>query len=99
MRKFSGIFPILILAATTTFGAALEPGAAPLDLNTATPAQIKALPGMGDAYVRRIIEGRPYTAKNQLVTRGVLPQAAYDKIASLIIAKRTHPPLLESKSH
>jgi len=46
---------------------------------------------MGDAYVRRILEGRPYTAKNQLVTRGVLPQAAYDKIAALIIAKRPKP--------
>jgi len=44
---------------------------------------------MGDAYVRRIVEGRPYTAKNQLVTRGILPQAAYDRISSTIIAK--HP--------
>ena len=60
-----------------------------LDINTATPAQLKSLPGMGDAYVCRIINGRPYTAKNQLLTRGVLPEPAYDKISTHIIAK--HP--------
>jgi DNA uptake protein ComE-like DNA-binding protein len=40
-----------------------------LDINTATLAQLTALPGMGDAYARRVIAARPYTAKNQLVTR------------------------------
>ncbi len=59
-----------------------------LDINTATPQQLKALPGFGDAYVRRVIAGRPYSAKNQLVTRGVLPQSAYDKISSSIVAHR-----------
>lgn len=44
---------------------------------------------MGDAYVTRIIEGRPYTAKNQLVTRGILPQSAYDRIRDLIVAHRS----------
>jgi DNA uptake protein ComE-like DNA-binding protein len=59
-----------------------------LDINTATPAQLKALPGMGDAYVARVIAGRPYTAKNQLVQRGILPAEAYEKIKALIIAHR-----------
>ncbi len=59
-----------------------------LDINTATPQQLKALSGFGDAYVRRVIAGRPYSAKNQLLTRGVLPQSAYDKIASSIVAHR-----------
>jgi competence protein ComEA len=59
-----------------------------LDINTATPRQLKALPGFGDAYVRRVIAGRPYSAKNQLVTRGILPQAAYDKASSRIVAHR-----------
>jgi len=89
--NFLAFFPILTLAVATTFGFATTPASEPLDLNTATAAQLRALPGMGDAYVRRILEGRPYTAKNQLVTRGVLPQAAYDKIAALIIAKRPKP--------
>ena len=59
-----------------------------LDINTATAAQLKALPGMGDEYVRRIIAGSPYTAKNQLTTRGILPQAAYESIKDQIIAHR-----------
>jgi competence protein ComEA len=59
-----------------------------LDINTATAAQLKALPGMGDAYVRRVIAGRPYTAKNQLTMRGILPVSEYDKIKPEIIAHR-----------
>ena len=62
--------------------------AALLDINTATPEQMLALPGMGRAYVQRVIAGRPYTAKNQLVSRGILPEAAYEKIAPQIVAKR-----------
>jgi DNA uptake protein ComE-like DNA-binding protein len=62
-----------------------------LDINTATAAQLKALPGMGDEYVRRIIAGRPYTAKNQLVQRGILPQSAYEQIKLQIIAHRPKP--------
>ena len=85
MPKLSRIFPILALAAAT-FAFATSPTL--VDINTATPAQLKSLPGMGDAYVRRIVEGRPYTAKNQLVSRGILPQATYDKIKDKIIASK-----------
>jgi DNA uptake protein ComE-like DNA-binding protein len=60
-----------------------------VDINTATAEQLKALPGIGDAYARRIIAGRPYTAKNQLMSRGIVPQAAYDRVQAKIIAK--HP--------
>ena len=59
-----------------------------LDINTATAQQLKSLPGFGDAYVRRVIAGRPYKAKNQLVTRGVLPASAYARVASRIVAHR-----------
>ena len=65
---------------------------APLDLNTATAAQLRALPGMGDVYVRRILEGRPFTAKNQLLTRGILPPEAYGAIRERVVARR--PPRL-----
>lgn len=65
-----------------------------LDLNTATPEQLQALPGMGAAYVRRILEGRPYTAKNQLLTRGVLPPTAYEVIRDRVVAHRPSRPLI-----
>ncbi|HEY2039828.1 MAG TPA: helix-hairpin-helix domain-containing protein [Edaphobacter sp.] len=76
-------------AQTSKPAAATAATAAPLDINTATPDQLKAFPGIGDAYSKRIIDGRPYTAKNQLVTRGILPQATYNKIKDQIIA--SHP--------
>jgi competence protein ComEA len=59
-----------------------------LDINTATESQLKALPGVGDVYAKRIISNRPYSSKDQLVRKGVLPQGVYDKIKSRIIAHR-----------
>ena len=65
-----------------------QPAGDLLDINTATSEQLNALPGFGPAYTRRVIEGRPYTAKNQLVTRGVLPKSAYELVSSRIVAHR-----------
>lgn len=59
-----------------------------LDLNTASAAQLAALPGMGPVYAQRVLAARPYSAKNQLVTRGILPRSAYEQIEGRIIAHR-----------
>jgi DNA uptake protein ComE-like DNA-binding protein len=59
-----------------------------IDINSASREELEALPGIGKAYSQKIIDGRPYANKRQLVTKKLIPQATYDKISDKIIAKQ-----------
>jgi len=59
-----------------------------VDINSASDAELKAIPGIGDAYIAKIVVNRPYANKTQLVSKKVLPEVVYEKIKDRIIAKQ-----------
>ena len=68
---------------------AQTPEASLIDINSASKTTLMTLPEIGDVYAQKIIDGRPYRAKNEVVRRKIIPQSTYGPIAGKLIAKQS----------
>jgi competence protein ComEA len=83
----------VLAQSTTTTPAAPKAGEAkkavkaPIDLNTATEQELEGLPGVRKPLAKKIVEGRPFKAPGDLVSKKILSQGAFDKIKHLVYVK------------
>lgn len=73
---------------TTKTDAKADKKKGPMDLNSASAEDLQTLPGIGEAYAKKIIENRPYKRKDEIVAKAGVPQPTYDKIKDQIIARQ-----------
>jgi competence protein ComEA len=93
MRLLIILLAAALLAAAQSGSAKKQPAvatqAALIDLNSAPAEDLAKLPGIGEAYAKRIVAGRPYRAKNELTQRKIIPEATYEKIKDSVIARQS----------
>jgi competence protein ComEA len=91
MLVLAAAVAILIAAPQAPAAKSAKPATAKatlMDINSASLDDLKGLPGIGDKYAQKIVDGRPYKAKDELKDKKIIPAAAYSKIRALIIAKQ-----------
>ena len=94
IRRTARIVILLVSVAIAGFAVPVRDADAPpktsglVDINRASTAELKSLPGIQDAYAAAIVKNRPYKNKKQLLSKQVIPEAAYGKIKARIIAKQ-----------
>jgi competence protein ComEA len=94
MRRIVLVVIAVLIASATLAGAqmpkagdAVKAVTGPLDLNTAAVDQLKALPGVGEQYAKKIVDGRPFKKVDELMSKNIVPQSVYDQIKSLVAVK------------
>ena len=96
--RFAATVLVACLLASPALAGGTQPGASiprpattaaqPLDINSASKAELDALPGIGEVRSEAIIKGRPYRGKDDLLSRGIVPEGVYDGIKDRIVARQ-----------
>jgi DNA uptake protein ComE-like DNA-binding protein len=83
---FTGLAVLLLAAGSPAFGAEKAKGDK-VDLNSASQSELEALPGVGPALAKKIIDNRPYSSVSGLSKAGV-PAGTISKLRGLVKAGR-----------